>query len=342
MNTIVIKGVNYDTGVSSVLSDSTNSDLTIWKMKEEIGIIKNDLHCNAIRIYGRDLKKLVECANIAIETGLIVWFSPRFINVSPEEMLDYINKCSVAAEQLRKISSDLVYVLGNEFSLDIKGFIEGETMQKRILKFSDPVYRIKNIFGLEINKKLNDFLKKSVSIARQDFKGEITYASGQWEKINWDLFDIVSINYYRNIYNFLHYKRKIKKLVQTGKKFAITEFGCCCYQGADKKGALGYLVVNWKTPKPSLIKNYKRDESVQSKYIIELLEIFKHENVWAVFVYTFVARKSVYNVNPKFDLDMANFGLIKVLSNNDKKSEVPYLWESKKAFHELSEFYSDN
>jgi len=111
MSKIEIKGVNYDVGVGLIFANNASIDLTTSKMIEEIGIIKNELHCNAVRIYGRDLKKLVECSNIAIKEGLMVWFSPRYINASFEETLEYIKQCSMAAEVLRKVSPDIVYVI---------------------------------------------------------------------------------------------------------------------------------------------------------------------------------------------------------------------------------------
>ncbi len=340
MNKLEIKGVNYDVGVGLRPDHNPGNNLTAEVMKEELEVIKNELHCNAVRIYGSDLEKLIECSEIAIEEGLMVWFSPRYINASLEETIDYIMKCSMAAEQLRNFSQEIVYVLGNEFSLDVKGFIEGETIFKRILNLSKPGSIIKNSLGLGFNKELNNFLVKAISKARQNFKGEITYASGQWEKVDWDKFDIIAVNYYRNRFNSLNYRRTVRKLVQK-KKFAITEFGCCSYKGADKKGAWGYSIVDWTKSRPRLKKLLERDESVQSNYISDLLNIYLEEDVSAAFVYTFIARRAEYNVKPECDLDMANFGLVKVLPLDNKDSKFSYAWERKKAFYKLSEYYSE-
>src|SRR5574338_734778 len=232
MSKLNLKGVNYDVGTGMLSADKAIYDLSALKMEEELHVIKNELHCNAVRIYGGDLEKLVECSEIAIKEGLMVWFSPRNINASLEDSLDYIMKCSAAAEDLRKISPGTVYVIGNEFSLDAKGFIKGEIVYERISNLSRPVSIIMNAFGLGFNKELNAFLEKAVTAARQNFKGEITYASGQWEKINWDIFDIAAVNYYRNRFNAWKYRRTVRKLVLKKKKFTITEFGCCGYRGA--------------------------------------------------------------------------------------------------------------
>jgi hypothetical protein len=335
MNKIELKGVNYDVGVRE-----SSINLPVSKLTEEIGIIRNELHCNAVRIYGRDLEKLVECSNIAIKEGLTVWFSPRLINASFGETLEYIKLCSIEVEKLRKISPSIVYVIGNEFSLDLKGFVEGETTYERILNLSKPISLVRNSICFGFRKELNIFLQKTVSVVRQYFKGEITYASGQWEKVNWEPFDIISINYYRNRFNGWKYRSTVRRLAYKRKKLAITEFGCCSYKGADKKGAWGYSIVDWNESEPILKTVYKRDEDVQAKYLIDLLNIYLKENVYAAFIYTFVARRARYNVNHKYDLDMANFGLIKVLPPGDEGSNNPYSWGKKKAFNEISKFYS--
>jgi hypothetical protein len=243
-------------------------------------------------------------------------------------------------EQLRKEYSDIVFVIGTEFSLDIKGFIQGDTIYERISRMFKPASLIKNALGFGIRKELNNFLSKAVLAARQNFKGDVTYSAGHWEKINWDLFDIVSVNYYRNKFNASRYRDYIKKFVNTGKRTAITEFGCCSYIGADQKGAWGYSVIDRSSPVPKLNAPYERDENVQAKYITDLLKIFSEENVFAAFVFNFIVPNAPYNKVPIYDLDMANFGIVKVLPGKNTGTDEPYIWERKKAFYELSKFYS--
>lgn len=334
-----IKGVNYDLGVALQTNGYKGYNLSEVQMYEELYAIKNDLNCNAIRIYGEEIDKLIECAEIAIRLGLQVWFSPRLINADFRETLDYIDKCSLAAENLRKIAPDLVLVVGNEFSLDIKGIIEGEKIEERISKLSKLSSIIKYSLGYKIHDKLNDFLKLAVIRARENFKGEITYASGRWEKVNWEIFDITSYNYYKNIYNSWIYRRTVRNAVRANKKFAISEYGCCSYKGADKKGAWGYTVVDWKWPRFRLKKVLVRDEKVQSDYLLDCLKIFAEEQVSAAFVYTFVARKAYFDTEPLFDLDMANFGLIKVIRPGNENEA--YCWEKKKSFEALSKYFKN-
>ena len=59
-------------------------------MHRELEIVKNDLHCNAVRICGQDIDRLVTAGRDALEQGLEVWVSPELWDNSPEDTLDYV------------------------------------------------------------------------------------------------------------------------------------------------------------------------------------------------------------------------------------------------------------
>ena len=68
----------------------------------ELEIIKNDLHCNAVRICGLNIDRLMIAAEDALKQGLEVWLSPEMWDKSPEKTLNYITKAAEAAEKLRQ------------------------------------------------------------------------------------------------------------------------------------------------------------------------------------------------------------------------------------------------
>ena len=47
---------------------------------------------------------------------------------------------------------------------------------------------------------------------RRSFHGSITYAPGGWEVVDWQLFDLVSVNLYRDADNALAYASKLRQL----------------------------------------------------------------------------------------------------------------------------------
>lgn len=50
----------------------------------------------------------------------------------------------------------------------------------------------------KISDSLNSSLRQIVSEIRKKFNGKITYSSGAWESVEWGLFDVVGVDYYRN------------------------------------------------------------------------------------------------------------------------------------------------
>jgi len=70
-----LKGINYDVGVfpyGETRPSRPKFDPEV--VKREIKIIREDLHCDAIRISGRDAKRLSIASKFALDEGLQVWF----------------------------------------------------------------------------------------------------------------------------------------------------------------------------------------------------------------------------------------------------------------------------
>lgn len=69
------KGVCYDVG--RFLYGNWRKDYDPKTVHRELEIIKNDLHCNAVRICGKDVSRLAVASEYALQLGLDVWFSPE-------------------------------------------------------------------------------------------------------------------------------------------------------------------------------------------------------------------------------------------------------------------------
>ena len=70
-----IKGINYDTGFLSAGS-STHEPFDPDRVRREMRVIREDLHCAAVRITGGDPERLEIAATYAADAGLEVWFCP--------------------------------------------------------------------------------------------------------------------------------------------------------------------------------------------------------------------------------------------------------------------------
>ena len=138
-----------------------------------------------------------------------------------------------------------------------------------------------------MDKNLNRFLEATTKI-RIHFKGQLTYASGTWEKIDWGLFDVIGMDHYRASYNKSFYVKQLQGYYKFNKPVAVLEFGCCAYQGADDKGPMGWAITELVNGKRVIKGHHIRDENVQADYITELLDILKREELFGAFVFTFI------------------------------------------------------
>lgn len=336
-----IRGINYDVGTKTITGGLTRESFLAEDVKTEMDVIMNTLHCTAVRVSGMDIPRLVLASEIALGLGLTVWFSPALQYADQVDTLYHISRSAAAAEKLRLQYGKIIFVTGCEFTLFTEGFVPGDTGEKRMKNLFSPLSILKNMIGISrrYNLRLNRFLIKASTMAKEHFHGQITYASGTWEKIDWEHFDIIGIDHYRSMYNKSTYRQEIKKYAGLSKPVSIMEFGCCTYQGAADKGALGWAIVDWTKTRPELKGSFIRDEKEQADYLVDLLDIFQAEHIFAAFVFTFMTGNYIYDEDPRFDLDMASFGVVKVVSDRLKGFEQKMPWAPKLSFYRLGNFY---
>jgi len=331
------KGVTYDIGIEYAPGILTRTGLTSDLLVYDISEIKNNLNCNSIRIYGNDDELLILASELALQNGLHVWLSPRYVNADTKQTIEKLSEIAASAEELRLKydNSEIILITGGEASIDTKGFLKGETIFDRIQNLSKPSFFIKKALGFkpEYQKDFISYLKQSADTVRSKFKGKITYASALWEDVDWSIFDIVSINLYKASFNKLFFERKVKQMSSKGKPLAITEFGCCCYVGADEKGPTGFSVLETTNNTPVFKENCERSEKTQATYITDLLLTYQQANVEATFIFDFYSQKYTYDDDPNLDYDKASFGITKSVGQNK--------WEPKLSFNAIAKFYNE-
>jgi hypothetical protein len=333
------KGINYDTGFINK-GISSRDPFEIAVVKRELQIIRDDLHCTAVRVTGGDPERLQIAADIAADLGLEVWFSPFTCDLTYQEMLDLLADCAERAERLRRQGTEVVLVIGAEISLLNKGFLPGDTIGERMELLAD-MQRLRGLIG-EVRARVNHFLGKAIAVVRERFGGKITYAAMPFEGVDWTLFDIISLDIYRSAEVADQFASGIRSLVAQGKPVAITEFGCTTYTGAADKGARGGEIIEWDkdTIKPLWLKgDYLRDEAEQATYLRELLEIFTEEGIDSAFVFTFVQYQLPHRLGSRDDLDMASYSIVKVYEGRFGNAYPDMRWEPKAAFRTLADYY---
>ncbi|HEX4203431.1 MAG TPA: hypothetical protein VHZ51_04390 [Ktedonobacteraceae bacterium] len=332
------KGIGYDTGFS--YDGVTRRPFDHEIVQRELQIVRDDLHCTAVRLFGNDLDRLEFAASHAADLGLEVWFSPFTYQLGPEEMLSLLADGAERAERIRRRGAEVVFVTGAELSLFNSGFLPGNSLEER----AGPLLRrepgMRELVA-RVPARINDFLARAATVVRERFGGKVTYASIPFEGVDWTPFDIISVDLHRSKEIAHVYQQGVRTLVAQGKPVAITEFGCTTHRGAaDHGGHGGGEMIEYDGTAPVRLNgDYIRDEQEQATYLRELLDIFTTEGVDAAFVCTFVCYGFPHRSDPREDLDMASWGVVKVLENRlgDAYPDMP--WEPKAAFTVLANYY---
>ncbi|MEU5301053.1 hypothetical protein ACH4YO_16080 [Streptomyces noursei] len=320
------KGITYDTGFTPG-GKSSRPVFDADAVRREIRIIADELHCDAVRITGGDPGRLALAARHAADAGLEVWFSPFPCELSAEELLPYFADCADRAEG---VGAD-VFVAGCELSLFAAGILPGEDSLARIEALISGAPDETTPAALaEVPARLNSLLSDIAATVRSRFRGKITYASGTWEQIDWAPFDIVSADAYGDASDA--FRQGLREYLRYGKPLAATEFGSCTYRGAAARGGIGWWgVVDHDADPPRLDGDHIRDEDEQARYLRQQLDVFNEEGVDTAFWFTFAGYTYPHHEDPRFDLDMASYGVCKVMPDG---SLAP-----KRSFHAMAEAY---
>ena len=331
------RGITYDTGF---VRDGVNSRARFEPalVERELRIIRDDLHCTAVRISGGDPQRLESAAALAVDLGLEVWFSPYPLELATDEMLALFADCAGRAERVRARGGEIVFVTGAELSLMARGFLPGDSVPERI----ERVMGQRELVS-EVGRLVNAFLSDAVAVVRERFGGRLTYASIPLERVDWTPFDILSVDLYRCAEVADRFADGVRALVAQGRPVAITEFGAASFRGAGDVGARGLEIVEYDGSGAPVRLNgrYERDEPGQARYVRELLEVFDAAGVDSAFVFLFALHGFPHRPNgdPRDDLDLASYGIVRILEdrNGDTYPDLP--WEPKAAFAALSGHY---
>jgi hypothetical protein len=329
------KGISYDTGFISK-GRNAREPFDPEVVRRELQIIRDDLQCNAVRVMGGDPERLEFAATSAAELGLEVWFSPYPLELTTDELLSLFADCAERA------GAEVVFVTGAELSLMNKGFLPGETLEERFELLNEP-HRLRELIP-QVTARVNEFLAKAAAIVRERFHGKITYAAIQLERVDWTPFDFVSVDLYRSIEVADRFTEGVRALVAQGKPVAITEFGAATYRGAGDRGARGLEIVEYDKDTGAPVRlngEYLRDEEGQARYLLELLEVFEAGGVDSAFVFTFSLHGYLHRPDgdPREDLDLASYGIVKVLEDRHGEAYPDMAWEPKTAFRMLADHY---
>ncbi|WP_231919992.1 hypothetical protein [Microlunatus soli] len=336
--------MTYDTGFVRHGSNSREV-FDAARVEEELRIIRNDLNCNAVQLVGGDPERLEIAAGFAAELGMEVWFSPYPLEQTTDQILDLFTDCAERAERLRVAGADIVFVAGVELSVMNRGFIDGDGVNARLSTLlATAEGRAERLAG--VSRRLNAFLAEAVTAVREYFRGPVSYAAIQFEAVDWDPFDVVTVELIRSAAVADIFRSGVRTLVaQSSKPVAITGFGAATWRGAGDLAPRSMEIIenDPETGAPTRLSDVvERDEAGQAGYLGELLAIFDSEGVDSAFVFLFALDNLPHRPDgdPRDDLDLASFGIVKVLEERTGSSYPGMPWEPKAAFAAVAEFYA--
>jgi hypothetical protein len=344
-----IKGVCYDTGRAYGGGFVTRRVFDPAMTRRELQIIRDDLHCNAVRFQGTDIGRLMTAAAAALELGgLQVWLSPELFKKSRKATLAYLVRAAAAAEPLREqFPGQLVFCVGTESSLFTKGIVPGRTVDQRITSI-----RRAGLHSGPYAQQLQAFLAEANDEVRKVFHGPLTYASTPFEVVDWSLFDVIGVDHYRNSKNDHRYTETIRRYVGQGKPVVNTEFGHSSYTG-DRPGlmelgevemmslALHRIPLAGRLVRPRLKRGtFIRNETGQARQLTTTLATLDAEGVNGAFIWTFADPWLTHSADPRHDLDMTSTALVKTCERGPGTTYPGLPWEPKPAFGAVASFYA--
>ena len=312
-----LRGINYDVGTHYDAGHgpgrlSTHRYDIERHLRRDMDVLAAELHCNAVQLYGTDVDRLMVAASLALDRGLSPWIQPRLIGATPADHLDHLRHVARGAEWLRRRLDRVTLSVGAELSLFMSGIVEGRTvadrMEQLLAEASAPS---------SVAEDLNEHLRDAEAGARAHFGGQITYGAGPWERVNWrDMFDLVGLDVYLRPIDATSIVSHLQGFQHFQKPIVATEFGCVTNSlGADEYGA---DVVDWTTRPPRITGSTIRDEEVQARSLAIHLRAFDTAAIHGAFCFVFIEPIYLHDATPCRDLDMASFGVVAAVEDDDR------------------------
>ncbi|OLZ49673.1 hypothetical protein [Amycolatopsis keratiniphila] len=327
-------GVAYDTGVLHAVGDPLSR--VRWskgQLEREINVIAGELRCPSITAFGTEIGRLAETTSTALRRGMEVYVQPRLYDHPQDQVLEHLAESARQAERLRH-GDDVKFVAGCEHLLFTPGIVPGETYLERIANMGT----VPPEEWPKIMDRLAGFLARAAEVARRNFSGRITYASiGGAEPVDWNLFDIVGIDYYPYFATDAEYTKDLAHYRKWNKPVVVLEFGSCTFTGAARAGGMGWDIVDYEQIPPRIKPGYVRNEREQADHLARLLRVFGTAGIRGAHVYTFIAPNLPHHpARPEYDYDMASYGLVKTLRERHEDENSPYRFERKQSFAALA------
>ena len=328
---LTYRGIGYE--VADGATRATSWDAT--RMRADLRAIQDDLHANSLSVFGDGVPRLTATAAEAVGRGLHVWLQPRLGDVPPKQILDHLGEAARKADALRRQGAAIDLSVGAEFFLFVPGIVPGANAVERVHNLLSGRFN-----GRRMQRRLTAFIAEAAKVGRSAFGGTLSYAAAQDDVVDWRLFDVVSIDYYSTHTRRSQDMRELHRYARWGKPVSIAEYGACTYEGAAKKGGLAWDVVDARGGRERIKGHLVRSERAQARYLVGQLDVFAALGLRGATVYQFVTPDAPHRHDPRYDLDLASYGIVKPIWGARDRPSSHWHWEPKSAFRALAERYA--
>ncbi|MEU8479408.1 abortive phage infection protein [Streptomyces hygroscopicus] len=325
------RGVVYEVGEGETPATAWSAART----RADLRAIRHELHADTVKVTGDGVERLTRTAAEAAENGLHVWLEPTLGDVPAGDILDHLAETGRFAERLRRQGVRVHLNVGCEFLLFVPGIVPGATALERIENLTKGNYDPERTA-----RRLRHFTARAAAVGRSVFHGSLSYGAAQDEDVDWGLFDLVCIDYYGWYPDHRGHVRELREYQRHGKPLAITEFGTCTFEGAPRLGGMGWDVVDYTRTPPRVKEGLVRDERAQAAYLTDVLDVFESMNLYAAMAFTFVTPDAPHRGEPRLDLDMASYSLVKTVRDRPADPDSPWHWEPKESFRAVADAYA--
>jgi hypothetical protein len=328
---LTYRGVGYEVADGETAETSWNAA----RMRADLRAIAEDLHASTVSVFGDGVPRLIATATEAVERGLHVWVQPRLADVPPAEILDHLGEVGHQADALRRQGARIHLSVGAEFALFVPGIVPG----------GDALERVDNLLAgrydrRRLQQRLDAFVARAAKVGRASFGGLLTYGAAQDDRVDWRLFDIVSIDYYSSFAHRADYVRELRRYARWGKPVAIAEFGNCTYLGAARRGGMAWDAVDSSGGRQRIKGHLVRGERDQAAYLLSVLDVFELLGLYSATVYELVTPDAPHRADPRADLDLASYAIVKPIWKTRDRPTPDWHWEPKIAFRALAGRYA--
>ncbi|MFJ9627984.1 abortive phage infection protein [Streptomyces sp. NPDC101175] len=304
---------------------------TAWdprRMRADLRAIRDELRADTVEVTGDGVDRLTATATRAAELGLHIWLQPTLADVPEREILEHLAETGRFAERLRRQGASVDFSVGCEFWLFVPGIVPGATVLDRVRNLLDGTFD-----PVRMQRGLDAFTRKAAALGRSVFHGNLCYAAAQDDEVDWNLFDVVGIDYYSYFRQPADYMRELRRYHRWGKPVAITEFGTCAYKGAEKTAGMGWNVVDHSKDPEEIKGPLVRSEHTQAAYVADLLDVFESMGLYGAMAFEFVTPDAPHRPHdPRHDLDLASYALTRTVEDRPFDPRSPWHWEPKDAF----------